>query len=82
MSIVDWMGWVGAFLVLAAYALISIKKISSDSYYYHGINIVGASLLALYALAKDANASVVVNVVWLLIGIGAVIALYRAGRSC
>ena len=78
---VEIIGWLGAVLVLGAYTFLSMKKLASDSYTYHGLNIGGSVLLGLYALYKDANASFMVNLVWMLIGIGAVIGLFRSGRS-
>lgn len=78
---IEIMGWAGAVLVLGAYAFLSLKKLASDSYTYHGLNIAGSVLLGVYALYKDANASFVVNLVWMLIGIGAVLGLYRSGSS-
>lgn len=75
------LGWVGALMVLGAYALLSMKKFQSDSYLYHGINIVGSAFLAFYAYTKGAGANVLVNVVWLLIGAAAIAAAWRAGRS-
>lgn len=75
------LGWTGAIMVLGAYALLSMKKLTSDSYAYHGINIVGSAFLAFYAYQKGAGANVLVNVVWLFIGGAAVFAAWKAGRS-
>lgn len=79
--VIEAMGWVGAFAVLAAYALLSARKLASDSYAYHNANIVGALLLAVYAFAKDAFASMFINVVWVFIGVFAVVGVYRASMS-
>jgi hypothetical protein len=76
----EGLGWVGASLVLAAYGLLSAKKMSADSFIYHGLNISGAGLLAIYACWKDAGASVLINVIWMFIGAHAIIALRRAQR--
>ncbi len=78
--VIEVIGWMGAVAVLSGYGLLSMKKLRSDSYSYHGLNIAGSLLLAVYALWKTAIASVAVNVVWLGIGIGAVLALRRAGK--
>jgi fluoride ion exporter CrcB/FEX len=75
---VEIIGGLGAFSVVGAYGLLSAKKLRSDSYGYHGLNILGSFLLALYAYWKTAVASVAVNVIWLCIGVGAVVALKRS----
>ncbi len=79
--LVEVLGWIGAVMVLGAYALLSARKLPSDSYTYHGINMIGSLFLVIYASYKVAWANVVVNVVWLVIGLIAVIALWRAGRT-
>ncbi|MDX1975252.1 MAG: hypothetical protein SFT92_06210 [Rickettsiales bacterium] len=78
---IDIIGWVGAVLVLAGYFLISFKKLTSDSYSYQAVNIIGALFLATYAYYKDAGASVLVNVVWFFIGVVAVWSLYRGRKK-
>lgn len=78
---IEVLGWVGAVMVLGAYALLSARKLPSDSYTYHGINMLGSLFLIIYASYKIAWANVLVNVVWLLIGAAAMFALWRSGRS-
>ena len=78
---IEIIGWVGAVLVLGAYTFLSMKKLASDSYTYHGLNIAGSILLGVYALYKDAHASFIVNLVWMIIGIGAVFGLYKASKK-
>ncbi len=79
--LVEITGWLGAALVLGAYLLLSCKKISSESYGYHGMNIAGSMLLGAYAVCKDADASVVVNLVWMLIGVGAVVMMLKQKKN-
>lgn len=73
------LGWLGAVMVLGGYALLAMKKLAANSYAYHGINILGGLLLGVYALWKGAWASILVNGVWVLIGIAAVVMLWQAG---
>ena len=79
-AMVDVMGWGGAALVVGAYGLLSMKKLHSDDYAYHGMNIAGSCLLGGYGIAKHAEASVVVNAVWMLIGFSAIAAALKANR--
>ena len=75
---VECIGWAGAVSVVGAYGLLSMRKLSSDHYAYHAMNILGSFLLALYAIFKDAGASLAVNAIWMMIGIGAVASIYRS----
>ena len=71
-------GWLGAALVLGAYALLSLHKIAAHSYSYHGMNMLGSAFLASYALYHNAVASVAVNVIWMGIGCFAIYHLYKS----
>lgn len=74
-------GFVGTILVLLAYLLLSLKKISADSVSYQGMNFLGAALLVAYAIILTAWASVLLNVVWGLIAVFALIKLGIALRK-
>ncbi len=78
--LVELIGWIGAVSVLGAYALLSAKKLTADHLSYHGLNMLGATCLAFYALYKEAWASVAVNFIWLGIGLVAVTTLARVAR--
>ncbi|WP_432827081.1 CBU_0592 family membrane protein [Dactylosporangium sp. CA-092794] len=71
------LGWVGAALVLVAYALVSAKRLAGDGLPFQVMNIAGAVTLAVNSAASNAWPSVVVNVVW--VGIGGV-AMFRLAR--
>ncbi|WP_433059288.1 CBU_0592 family membrane protein [Dactylosporangium sp. CS-033363] len=75
--LIDFMGWIGAALVLAAYALVSTKRLAGDGVVFQTMNIVGAIALAWNSAVSHAWPSVAVNVAW--VGIGA-IAMYRIAR--
>lgn len=77
MMLMELLGWVGAALVLGAYALLSAGKLSAERYTYHALNLIGSALLGAYALFHGAIASVAVNAVWMLIGAIAVAGIYR-----
>ena len=74
----DILGWVGAALLLLAYALVSIKKLEGDSVAYQLLNLLGSAFLIVNSAYYGAYPSVGVNVVW--IGIAA-FAIFRAGRG-
>lgn len=74
----DVLGWVGAALLLLAYALVSIKKLEGDSVAYQLLNLLGSAFLIVNSAYYGAYPSVGVNVVW--IGIAA-FTIFRAGSG-
>ncbi|MBI2757961.1 MAG: hypothetical protein HYX49_04715 [Chloroflexi bacterium] len=67
--IFDMLGWLGAILFLAAYALVSAKKVEGDSALYQGANILAGILLVLNTLYLRAYPSLVLNAAWIGIGL-------------
>ena len=65
----DAAGWLGAFLLLLAYGLVSGGKVSPSSRIYHLINLAGASGIFLNTLAKGAIPAMVLNIVWALVAL-------------
>ena len=72
-------GGAGTVLVLVAYFLVSAGRISSQSFTFQGMNLLGAVLLTIYGFLLFAWATVALNAVW---GVIALLALVRvaAGR--
>lgn len=68
-------GWTGALATVFAYGMVTAKRITPDSLLFQGLNIAGASLLAVSASTYGAWPSAVVNVIWVAIGIFALLAL-------
>ena len=66
---IEVIGWIGAVLILGAYALLSGGKVSSDSLSYHLINIVGAAGFVVNSGWNGALPSAALNVVWIGIGV-------------
>jgi hypothetical protein len=62
-------GWVGAGLVLAAYALISARRLDGTSPVFQLFNLVGSAGLAASSAAAGALPSAAVNVIWMAIGV-------------
>jgi hypothetical protein len=71
---VDIAGWVGAIALLAAYGLVSSRRVAGDSWRYQSLNLLGGALLIVNSFYYGAYPSVGVNVIW--IGI-ALLALSR-----
>lgn len=72
----EGIGWVGALFSLLAFSLNSFNMISSQSVQYLGMNIVGCFLMILYAVSKKAHASWVLNTIFLLMAVIALVRVY------
>lgn len=64
----DVLGWVGTFLIVGAYALISSNRLHGTSLVYQSMNLIGSILVGANALYYGAYPSVGINVLWLIIG--------------
>jgi hypothetical protein len=71
------LGWVGAGVLLAAYALVSSKRITGDGVVFQSLNMAGGAALALNSAANGAWPSAVLNVIWVAIG---AVAMFRLAR--
>jgi hypothetical protein len=76
--IIEIIGWVGAALILGAYALLSSGRLRSDSLTYHWMNILGAAGFVINSGWNGALPSAAMNVVWIGIGVYALGQLRRA----
>jgi hypothetical protein len=65
---VEIAGWVGASLILGAYLLLSLGKVTGQSRLYQGMNVVGAAGFIVNGWWHGAIPSAALNVVWMLIG--------------
>ena len=72
----EGIGWLGALFSLLAFSLNSFGVISSQSVNYLGLNIAGCFCMILYAVSKKAHASWVLNAIFLLMAVIALIRVY------
>ena len=71
--LIEIAGWSGAVIILLAYGLLSADKLSSKSNAYQWMNVVGAAGFVLNSGSKGAYPSAVLNLIWIAIGIFAVL---------
>ena len=71
---VEVVGWAGALLILSAYLLLSMGKVSGQSMLYQAMNAVGAAGFIVNGWWHGAIPNTALNVVWMII---AAIALWR-----
>jgi hypothetical protein len=66
---IEVVGWIGAVLILVAYALLSMGKLSGKSVSYQVMNVVGALGFVLNSGYNGAIPSAALNVIWVGIGV-------------
>ena len=66
--VIETVGWGGAILILAAYALLCMGKLEVRSKLYHVMNIVGAAGFVANSGWNGALPSAALNMVWMGIG--------------
>ena len=75
------MGWAGASLILGAYLLLSLGKVTGQSLLYQGMNVAGAAGFIVNGWYHGALPSAALNIVWMLIGGVALWRIHRRRRS-
>ena len=70
-------GWAGAGLILGAYLLLSLGRLTGQSALYQGMNVIGAAGFVVNGWWHGALPSTALNIVWALIG---VFTLWRIGK--
>jgi hypothetical protein len=66
--LIEAVGWVGAVLILGAYALLTAGRLQAQSVAYQVMNVVGAAGFIVNGWWHGALPSAVLNVIWMLIG--------------
>ena len=66
--VVEIAGWGGAVLILLAYLLLSLGRLTGQSVLYQVMNVVGAAGFAVNGWWHGALPSASLNVIWLMIG--------------
>jgi len=67
--IIDTIGWFGMIVLIAAYLLVSNKKVDSQSKVYQGMNVVASFCLIINTGYYGAYPATALNVVWVLMGL-------------
>ena len=75
---VEVVGWGGASLILLAYLLLSMGKLTGQSALYQWMNVVGAAGFTVNGWWHGALPSAALNVIWMLIG---GVALWRIAQK-
>ncbi len=75
---VEIIGWIATILIVGAFALNSFGKIEATSKYYQFANLIGGIFFIINTIHLKAYPSAVVNVVWVIITISALLKLKKS----
>lgn len=78
---VEIVGWTGAGLILLAYLLLSMGKVTGQSPHYQWMNVAGAAGFVVNGWWHGALPSTALNVVWMGIGLVALSGIWRKRRA-
>lgn len=70
---IEIFGWYGTIAIVLAYALVSFSVLSADSIWYQLLNGTGAVGIVVVSLHKRAYQPGVLNIIWTLIAVLAII---------
>lgn len=67
------LGWAGAALLVVAYALVSLDRITGSGSAFQALNVAGGAALMINSGWNGAWPSAVLNVVWVAVGLAALV---------
>ena len=73
MNVIEVIGWIGSILLLGSYFLNIKGKIKSTSTIYSVCNLIAGILFSIFTYARQTYPNMVVNIVWVLIAIEALL---------
>ena len=74
----DILGWAGMTCLLAAYGFLTAGRIAANGWQYQVLNLFGSAFLMTYSVKLAAWPSVVLNLIWVGIGIVGIAMIVRA----
>jgi hypothetical protein len=79
--LMEVVGWIGAVLILAGYALLTAGKVTAKSISYQAMNVVGAVGFIANGVWHKAWPSAILNIIWVGIGVAALISIFAKRRA-
>ncbi|WP_271765679.1 CBU_0592 family membrane protein [Aquimarina algiphila] len=77
MSVVDWIGSIGVFLILLAYFLNISNKLSTNDLMYTLLNLVGAGLACTASILLKYIPFILLEGAWALVSLGVLIKYFK-----
>lgn len=79
--IIEIAGWSGTILVLVAFLLLQIRRLSPGSGAYLGLNFFGGLFIGLNSYFNGALPSVALNFVWMVIAVYGMVRSLRSSKT-
>lgn len=79
--VLDGAGWLGGVAVGAAYVLVATRRLTSDDMMFQVLNIIGGVLLTATTVYREAVPNTVINMVWIVFGVYAMLSARRRQRA-
>ena len=74
-------GWTGAVLILGAYILVTIGRLTGQSLLFQWLNLVGAAFFVVNGWWHGALPSATLNIIWMLFAGGTLWTLWKRKGS-
>lgn len=81
MSIFEIIGWIGSAFFIISYFLLSIDVLKANKIPYQLMNVMGGLCLVVSAYSTKDRPNLFTNLVWIGIGIFAVVQIVRSGMK-
>lgn len=78
---IEVIGWAGALLILLAYVLVTLGRLTGRSLLFQVMNLLGAAGIAVNGWWHGALPSATLNIVWMLFAAGALWTLWKRKGS-
>ena len=78
MNSIDWLGFIGVFLILLAYILNVFERLKQNSFTFILLNLFGASLACLASILMDYMPFIILEGVWALVSFITLIRKYKS----
>ncbi len=80
MLLSDWIGFAGVTILLIAFLLNLLKKITENSYPYLGMNAFGAALTCLASVMINYVPFIILEAIWTLVSVISMVRLFMVKK--
>ena len=81
MNLVDWIGFIGVFLILLAYFLQTIRRIEATSIYYILLNLFGAILACSASVLLKYIPFIILEGAWAIVSLFSLFKILKRNNS-
>lgn len=81
MNTTDWLGFIGVFLILLAYILNALDKISNKNLSFILLNLIGASIACFASVLLKYTPFIILEGVWALVSVNSLVKYFKQAKS-